>query len=115
MARLLADANFPKPAITELRRLGHDAIGLDETDLVNWSSEDSDVVGASYSTGRALLTLDQRIVEPLAGKAHSPGAIVCAFDLDFIGMARRIDSVLTSAGCLEGKVIRVGRQRAQTT
>lgn len=114
MARLLADSNFPSPAVAELRRLGHDAIGLDETNLLDSSSEDEDILGAALSTGRTLLTIDRRVVRHLQGGAQGPGAIVCAYDPDFIGLARRIDGVITSAGRLDGQVIRVGRHEART-
>ena len=111
MARLLADNNFPWPVLLELRRLGHDVIGLGETGIADQGDADEDVLRASVTTDRLLLTLDYRSFARLHPRAHHPGLIVCAFDPDFTGQAHRIDTALSTHDSLAGQIIRVGRQR----
>jgi hypothetical protein len=112
MARLLADANFPRPAVVELHRLSHDVISLEETGTVSHESADEDILNAAIVVNRSLLTLDyQSFARLLPACAHHPGVIVCTFDPDFVGMANRIDAALSSHDSLDSQVIRVGRER----
>jgi hypothetical protein len=112
MARLLADDAFPQPVIIELRRLGHDIVGLDETGTLDHERIDEDVLDAAVATDRTLLTLDRRsMAHLLPARARRPGVIVCAFDRDFIGLANRIDAALPAHGSLDGQIIRIGRRR----
>lgn len=112
MSQLLADDNFPRPVVRELRRLGHDIIGLDETGLVSHESVDEDVLRAAAATDRSLLTLDYRSFSSLPPtNDHRPGVIICTFDPDFVGQASRIDSTLADHDSLAGQIIRIGRRR----
>lgn len=44
MAMLLADENFPAPAITQLRQLGHDVLTLLQTGMAGQAVPDDEVL-----------------------------------------------------------------------
>jgi predicted nuclease of predicted toxin-antitoxin system len=111
MARLLADENLPRPVVIELRRLGHDVIGLDETEGSGRWSADEEVLGAATAAGRSVLTVDRGFTRLLPGGARHSGLVVCSFDLDFTSLAERIDGVISTLDHLDGQVICVGRRR----
>jgi hypothetical protein len=115
MARLLADEAFPRPVMIELQRLGHDIIGLEETGRLSRWSLDDEVLRVVISSKRALLTLDRGFVSLLGERAQHPGMIVCAFDLDFIGLAQRIDRTLSTIKQLDGQIIRISGRRTVST
>jgi predicted nuclease of predicted toxin-antitoxin system len=54
--RLLADENFPKPVVEELRAAGHDVLWA-RTDCTGW--KDSAVLDLAESEKRLVLTLDK--------------------------------------------------------
>jgi hypothetical protein len=110
MARLLSDENFPRPVVVELRRLGHDAVELNETGLAHLGTPDSAVLEAASVSGRAGLTLDRRdyVMLHRASQAHA-GIVTCTYDPDFVGLAARIDAALSTVDDLRGQLIRVVR------
>ena len=54
--RLLADENFPRPAVAELRQAGYDVLWIAES---NPGAPDEEVLALSISTHRTLLTFDK--------------------------------------------------------
>lgn len=110
MARLLADENFPRPVVIELRRLGHDAAELSELGLAHLGTRDGAVLEAASASGRAVLTLDRRDYVRLhrASQEHA-GIIACTYDPDFARLAARIDAAISGIDDLAGQVICVVR------
>lgn len=109
MARLYADENFPFPVVAELRKLGHDVLTSHEAGQANLAVRDEEVVKFAESAKRTILTLNRKHFVALhhAGLRHS-GIVVCTFDLDFAGQARRIDQVIGQSD-LCGRLVRVNR------
>jgi len=60
MARFYANENFPLPAVTELRRLGHDVLTVQETGTAGQTTPDEAVLAFAREAGRVLLTLNRR-------------------------------------------------------
>ena len=59
---------------------------------------------------RAVVTLNRRhFVRLHAERPGHHGIIVCSFDVDFEGLARRIDGEIGIRGSLAGVLIRVNR------
>ena len=110
MARLYANENFPLPVVEELRRLGHDALTIQEMGKGNQAVPDEEVLAFAISENRAVLTLNRKHFVRLhnAQPDHS-GIIVCTVDPDFTGQASRIHSAIESQQHLDGHLIRVNR------
>jgi hypothetical protein len=110
MARLYANENFPLPEVTELRRLGHEVLTIVETGQSGQAVPDEQVLVFAIARGRAVLTLNRKhFVRLHSTHPEHTGIVVCTFDPDFIAQARRIHEALTSAGSLEGRLLRVNR------
>lgn len=109
MANLLADENFPFPAVEELRRLGHDVATIAELGKANQAFSDPDVLALAITEGRVLVTLNRKHFIRLhqVNPAHA-GIITCTFDPDFSALAQRIDNTLRSQ-TIESALIRVNR------
>ena len=56
MARLFADENFPFPVVEELRRLGHDAVTIQDAGHAGRSLPDEAVLDLACADDRAILT-----------------------------------------------------------
>ena len=110
MAHLLADENFPRPVVIELRRLGHDAVELADLGLAHLGTLDDAVLEAASALGRAVLTFDRRDYVRLhrASPEHA-GIVTCTYDPNFVSLAGRIHAALSSIDDLAGQVIRVVR------
>jgi predicted nuclease of predicted toxin-antitoxin system len=91
MNRLLADENFPAPAVQALRQLGYDVITLQERGKANQQFPDSQVLELATVENRTVLTLNRKHFIRLhqASSKHA-GIIVCTVDLDFAGQAHGI-------------------------
>lgn len=110
MARLYANENFPLPVVAELRGLGHDVVTMSDTGQAGQSVPDEDVLRFAQREQRALLTLNRRhFVRLHEEQSDHAGIIVCTFDPDFTGQARRIHAVLQSNGELTRRLLRVNR------
>jgi hypothetical protein len=113
MASLYSNENFPLPVVLRLRALGHDVLTIQETGKADQAMADPDVLAFATKEGRAVLTLNRlhfiRLHRRSAG--HS-GIIVCTFDRDFEGQARRIHEGITARGNLDGQLVRVNRPAA---
>jgi predicted nuclease of predicted toxin-antitoxin system len=110
LARLLADENFPQPAVGELRRLGHEVVTVQDVGRAGQAWPDAEVLEFARSESRAVVTLNRRDFLRLhhENPAHG-GLVLCTFDSDFLGQAQRIHEVVSAAGELSGKVFRVNR------
>jgi len=110
MARLYADENFPLPVVEELRHLGHDALTMHESGKARQAIPDEVVLSLARSEQRALLTLNRKhFIQLHRLTPEHAGIIVCTFDPDFTGQARRIHAALEAASTLSGQLIRVNR------
>jgi hypothetical protein len=110
MARILADENFPLPAVEELRRLQHDVLTLAEAGKSDQALPDADVLALATGQDRILITFNRRDFIRLhqATVTHA-GIIVCTFDPDFISLARRIDTALAAQPNTNGQLLRINR------
>ena len=110
MARLYADENFPLPVVEELRRLGHDALTMHESGKAQQAITDEVVLSLASAEQRALLTLNRKhFIQLHRLTPEHAGIIVCTFDPDFNGQARRIHAALEATSTLSGQLIRVNR------
>jgi hypothetical protein len=89
--RFYANENFPGPAVTRLRHLGHDVLTTLEAGQANLKIPDADVVQFAAGQRRVVLTLNRRDFVALHdGDANHAGIVVCHEDLDFMRLANRI-------------------------
>jgi len=110
MALLYANENFPFPVVSELRRLGHDVLTTQEAGKADLSVPDEEVLTFASAQGRAVLTLNRKhFIHLHRAQPEHAGIIVCSFDPDFIGQARRIHAAIVSEAQLSDKLIRVNR------
>lgn len=110
MARLYTNENFPLPVVEELRSLGHDVLTSQEAGQAYQAISDHDVLTSARTTNRILLTLNRRhFIRLHQDMPDHAGIIVCTFDPDFAGHARRIHESLVTEDTLVGRLIRVNR------
>lgn len=109
MALLIADENFPAPAVERLRLLGHDVLTLLQTDMAGLAIPDDKVLAFATSLNRCLLTLNRKdfIKLHMQSNQHA-GIIICTFDSDFNALADRIDTCLINSH-ITGQLLRVQR------
>lgn len=110
MARLYADENFPLPVVEELRRLGHNVLTIFEDGQANQRYPDVLVLQRATAYDRAILTLNRKHFRALHEEERShAGMILCTYDPDFSGQARRIHEALDAQVSMRGRLIRVNR------
>ena len=110
MARLYTNENFPQPAAEELRRLGHDVLTVQEAGNAGHAVPDDQVLAYAMEQQRAVVTLNRKHFLRLhQEQPDHPGIVVCTFDPDFTGQARRIHDAVAKQEPIAGKVIRVNR------
>jgi len=110
MAKLYSNENFPLPVVKELRTLGHDVLTIQETGKGEQALSDEDVLTFATEAGRAVLTLNRKHFVKLHNeRPNHNGIIVCSFDSDFAGQARRIHHAIVDLARLTGQLIRVNR------
>ena len=110
MAHLYADENFPLPVIEELRRLGHNVITLYDAGQANQSLSDETVLTLACSENRVLLTHNRKhFIRLHRIRPDHFGMIVCTFDPDFVGQARRIHTAIQQKTQLSSQLIRIYR------
>lgn len=112
--RLYSNENFPLPVVLELRRLGHDVLTTAETGNAGQAIPDPEVLAFATGDDRAVLTLNRRHFVKLhqIGEEHA-GIVVCTFDPDFTGQARRIHQILAENPSIAGQLLRVNRSVGQ--
>src|ERR1700694_3300240 len=110
MARLYADENFHLATVTELRKLGHDVLTAREAGQAGQRIPDSTVLGFATQLYRAVLTHNRRhFIKLHKQTAIHSGIVICTYDSDFIGMARRIHHGLMDQGSLDNQLVRVNK------
>jgi hypothetical protein len=113
MARLYSNENFPRPAAEELRRLGHDILTVQEAGNSGQALPDEQVLDFARDQQRAVVTLNRKhFIRLHQERPDHSGIIVCTYDPDFPGQARRIHEALEGQGSLAGQLIRVNRPDA---
>jgi hypothetical protein len=108
MARLYADANFPRPTVEKLRRLGHDVTTVQQTEGTSRPEtpmDDEQVLDIATLQNRIVLTINISDFEKLhqASRKHS-GIIGCKTDLDFKRQARMIDDKIKEVRNLASQI-----------
>jgi hypothetical protein len=107
---LYADENFPLDVAEELRRLGHDVLTAEEDGRANRRVPDESVLERGVELGRAILTINRLDFKRLHRRSPDhAGIIICTYDPDFTGQARRIDEAIEKTGELKGNLVRVYR------
>ena len=107
---IYADENFPRPAVEELRRLGHDVLTLADAGRSDQAVPDEEVLALAVAAGRVLVTLNRKhFIRLHQQQPNHAGIIVCTFDPNFVALAQRIDDVLQTQGNLNGQLLRVNR------
>ena len=108
MALLLADEDFPLPAVRTLRGLGHDVLTAAEAGMANRRIPDPIVLEYASRLGRAVVTFNRADFVELhdAGDAHA-GIIVCETDADFSALAARIHEAIGQESSLAGRLVEV--------
>jgi hypothetical protein len=111
VSRFYSNENIPLAVVQELRRLGHDVLTSFDAGKANAAVPDSEVLGFAAAEGRILLTNNRRHflrLHKLRTRDHA-GRVLCTFDPDFDGQARRIHDAVEAARGLANDVIRVNR------
>jgi hypothetical protein len=110
VARFYADENFRRPVVEALRRLGHDVLTAREAGRAGTGVDDDAVLADAVAAGRILVTQNRRdfIRRHKAGILHC-GIVVCTYDPDAEGLARRIDAVVAATDPAGGWLVRVNR------
>jgi len=110
MSGLYADENFPFPVIEELRRLGFDVLTMYEDDKANQSLTDEEVLLVASDKKRALLTANRRhFIQLHRRQPNHSGIIVCTFDPNFIGQAKRIADALGDLTSMDNELVKIYR------
>jgi predicted nuclease of predicted toxin-antitoxin system len=110
VAQFYADENFPLPVVQFLRQLGHDVLTIGEAGRANQQYSDAAVLQHAESINRCILTLNRKHFRRLhENGARHAGIILCTYDPDFGGQARRIDEAVATFTTLAGQLIRVNR------
>ena len=111
MARLYADENFPFPVVEALRDLGHDVLTVAEANQAEQAVPDDEVLAFATSEARAVLTLNRKdFIRLHRESAEHAGIVVCTFDPDFSGQAKRVHEAVSGQSDLTGRLLRVNRE-----
>lgn len=110
MAAFYADENFRGPVVEALRRLGHDVLTCREAGRSGYGVADEDVLSDAFALRRAVLTQNRKHFIGLdrAGLDHC-GIVVCTYDRDAEGLARRIDAAVAGLETGGRWLVRVNR------
>jgi predicted nuclease of predicted toxin-antitoxin system len=111
MARFYSNENFPKQAADELtQRFGHDVLTALAAGNANRAVPDEEVLAFAASEERILLTFNRLHFLRLHREfPNHAGIVLCTFDSDFSGQARRIHDAVEKQGEMKGNVVRVNR------
>ena len=110
MTRFYSDENFPITVVEELINLGHDVLTIQETGMAQQSFPDAQVLKVASEDKRAVLTFNRKHFIALHKiQPNHEGIIVCTFDIDFVGLARRIHKSILPFDSISGMLIRINR------
>lgn len=108
--RLYSNENFPLPVVNELRKLGYDVLTIQDEGYAGKALSDEEVLNYAIESGCAVITLNRKHFIHLHNKNFKhKGIIVCTFDPDFNGQARRIHDAIQSFSELSNQLIRINR------
>jgi hypothetical protein len=108
--RFLADENFPFPVVEALRSFGYDVLTLSDLGKAGQAVTDVAVLKLASDDSRAVLTLNRKhFVRLHQSSSDHSGIVVCSFDLDFDGQAKRIRSALDGQSSVVGQLLRINR------
>lgn len=108
--RFLADENFPFPVVEALRSFGYDVLTLSDLGKAGQAVTDVAVLELASDDSRAVLTLNRKhFVRLHQSSSDHSGIVVCSFDLDFDGQAKRIRAALGAQSLLAGQLLRINR------
>jgi len=104
-----ADENFPLDVVIELRRLGNDVLTAFDG-RANQAIEDKKVLRRAIKLNRAVLTINRIDFKNLhqSNPNHS-GIVICTFDGDFVGQARRIHETCEKLSEIKNELVRIYR------
>ncbi len=110
MVGLFADENFPLPVVRALREFGIAVVTIQEIGMGDRAITDEDVLKLAADRNLAVVTLNRKDFIKLhqANPDHS-GIIVCTFDRDFAGQARRIHEAVSQFPTLARQLVRITR------
>ncbi len=117
MARFYSNENIALQVVMELRRLGHDVLTSLDAGKANSAVPDFEVLAFAGAEGRILLSHNRRHFLHLhqhRTEDHA-GMILCTFDWDFRGQARRIDAAVAAMSEMKNQSIRVNRTNPTRT
>jgi len=110
MAKFYSNENLPLPIVRALRRIGHDVLTSYEAGRANQSLPDEDVLAYACQENRILLTLNRKdFIKLHQANSDHAGIVAITFDLDFSGVAKRIDESVQQNDPMVGKFVRVNR------
>ncbi len=110
MALIYANENFPLPVVEALRHLGHDVLTTYEAGNAGRAIPDEEVLAFAVAQRRILVTINRKHFIRLHGQqSDHPGIIVCTFDLDYAGLAKRIHTITTADPDMACQLRRVNR------
>lgn len=110
MALLLADENFPMPAVESLRLAGHNVLTLLDLSQADLAIPDDEVLSLAASLDRILLTLNRKdFIKLHSFDPNHAGIIICKADADFGSLAVRVDRCLQDNPNTRGQLLRVQR------
>ena len=110
MAFLVADENFPLPAINHLRQMGHDILTLQQLDMASQGIPDDLVLATANGLKRCLLTLNRKdFIKLHQLNSNHAGIVIATSDTDFIALAERVHTCLSMNQVVAGQLLRVQR------
>jgi predicted nuclease of predicted toxin-antitoxin system len=110
VANFYANENFPLPAVSALRRLGHEVLTTWDSGKTGQAISDEEMLDFARQQSRILLTFNRRhfIRLHLQDPNHA-GIVVCSADLDFEDLAHRIHASVQGELSFAGKLLRINR------
>ena len=110
MARLYTNENFPQQAVDRLRALGHDVETSHDAGNSGRAFPDESVLDYAIRQQRVVVTLNRRHFVALHTRRPDHwGIVVCAFDVDFNGLADRTHAALMGTTGHRNCLLRINR------
>jgi len=111
LARFYSNENVALPLVLHLRTLGHDVLTSLDAGNANSAVPDVEVLAFATNQERILLTYNRRHFLQIhrSGVLHHSGMVLCKFDGDFEGQARRVDQAIAVVPDMRNRVVRVNR------
>lgn len=112
MAKFYSDENFPYATVEVLRKLGHDVLTAFEAGQAERRIPDDQVLSYAIREERIVLTFNRKDFIKLHEKSSQhAGIVVCKVDIDFVGLAERIDKAIKDNAVMQGQLVRVTRRQ----